>query len=150
LPTNADHLLVDTSAALAYVHRTNPFHQWVDKTAAGRKLGLAGHAHFEIYSVLTRLPAAVRVSPADALRLIANQFPASRFLEPDRQAALLEELRGLGICGGAVYDALVAACAHAHGLPLVTCDLRAMATYRLTGARVLAAVSRDARPVGRL
>ncbi|MDR1151177.1 MAG: type II toxin-antitoxin system VapC family toxin [Bifidobacteriaceae bacterium] len=138
LPTNVDHLLMDTSAALALVHRANPFHPWVEDVVAGRMVGLAGHAYIETYSVLTRLPSTARVSPGNAVRLIASQFPASRFLEPHQYGTILEDLRDLGVGGGAVYDALVAACARAHGLPLVTCDLRARSTYRLLGTEVLA------------
>ncbi|MDR1294237.1 MAG: type II toxin-antitoxin system VapC family toxin [Bifidobacteriaceae bacterium] len=129
---------MDTSAALAFIHRTNPFHAWVDGAVRGRRLGLAGHAYVEIYSVLTRLPSSARLSPDDAVRLITSQFHASRFLTADHHAAMLDEWRDLGICGGSVYDALVAACARAHALPLVTCDLRARPTYRLLGVTVLA------------
>ena len=40
----------------------------------------------------------------------------------------------LGIGGGAVYDALVAAAAIEHGLPLVSRDQRALQTYQTMGA----------------
>ena len=43
----------------------------------------------------------------------------------------------LGIGGGAVYDALVAAAAIEQGLPLVSRDLRAVPTYRAMGAQIL-------------
>lgn len=41
-----------------------------------------------------------------------------------------------GISGGAVYDALVAAAAVHHGLPLVSRDRRALDTYRALGLDV--------------
>ena len=47
-----------------------------------------------------------------------------------RAAELLTELADRGIAGGAVYDALVAAAAGEHGLPLLTRDRRALDTYR--------------------
>jgi predicted nucleic acid-binding protein len=48
------------------------------------------------------------------------------------------------LAGGALYDAVVAAAARKHKLPLVTCDRRAEATYRVLGVtyELLAAVSR--------
>lgn len=43
----------------------------------------------------------------------------------------------LGIGGGAVYDALVAAAAIEHGLPLVSRDQRALQTYQTMGAELV-------------
>jgi hypothetical protein len=102
----------------------------------GRQLGLAGHAWFETYSVLTRLPAGLRRSPADALRLLAGDFPASRFLGEAEAADLGGELAELRISGGAVYDALVGAVARQHRLPLVSADARARPVYEALGVDV--------------
>ena len=44
---------------------------------------------------------------------------------------------GLGIAGGAVYDALVALAALEHGADLATRDARAKATYDVIGVRVI-------------
>ncbi len=98
-----------------------------------RQLGLAGHAWFETYSVLTRLPAGLRRSPTDALRLLAGNFPASRFLGEAEAADLGRELVALRVSGGAVYDALVAAAARQHGLPLISADARARPVYDALG-----------------
>jgi predicted nucleic acid-binding protein len=46
------------------------------------------------------------------------------------------ELAPLRITGGAVYDALVAAVAREHGLPLLTADDRARPTYEAMGITV--------------
>ena len=43
-------------------------------------------------------------------------------------------LAGLGLAGGAVYDAVPAAAAAGHGLPLATRDRRAAQTYRALDA----------------
>lgn len=43
---------------------------------------------------------------------------------------MLGRLAGIGIAGGAVYDALVATAAAQHQVPLATRDLRALRTYR--------------------
>ena len=113
--------------------RENPFHQ----SAMGRlhscRRGLSGHAAVELLSVLTRLPPPLRLSPAAALRLIENNFPASRFLSAADTKKLLRELVDAGVSGGAFYDGLVAATARQHKLALITCDKRAESTYRRLG-----------------
>jgi predicted nucleic acid-binding protein len=128
--------LVDTSTAVALVVEDHEAHVAMLDAIQGRRLGLAGHAWFEAYSVLTRLPAGLRRSPADALRLLAHNFPASGFLGEAEAARLGGELARLGISGGAVYDALVGAAARQHGLPLVSADARARPVYEALGVDV--------------
>jgi predicted nucleic acid-binding protein len=141
LPTNAEALLLDTSAAIALVDPDHPFHEAVRAATRGRPLGLAGHAHFETFSVLTRLPTPKRQSADDARRLIAAEFPESRFLAPAEQAALVAEFASAGVVGGAVYDGLVGAAARAHALTLVTCDVHARGSYAALGVAHLTVVS---------
>lgn len=134
MPTDTDAddrpvALLDTSTAVALIVEDHEAHVATLDAVRGRRLGLAGHAWFEAYSVLTRLPAGLRRSPADALRLLAHNFPASRFLGEVDAAELGGELARLGISGGAVYDALVGAVARQHGLPLVSADGRARPVY---------------------
>jgi predicted nucleic acid-binding protein len=85
---------------------------------------------------LTRLPPPARLSPAAAHRLLATNFPHSRFLSAEHAAALLAELPRYGIAGGSVYDALVGSTALRHGLTLVSRDRRALNTYRELGVTV--------------
>jgi predicted nucleic acid-binding protein len=125
--------LLDTSTAIALVVEDHEAHVATLEVVRGRRLGLAGHAWFEAYSVLTRLPAGLRRSPADALRLLAHDFPASGFLGEAEAADLGGELARLGISGGAVYDALVGAAARQHRLPLVSADTRARPVYEALG-----------------
>jgi predicted nucleic acid-binding protein len=99
--------------------------------------GLAGHAWFETYSVLTRLPGTQRRSPGVIGKLLADAFPATRELDASATRALMEDLPRQGIAGGSVYDALVGAAARAAGLRLVTRDRRAKATYDALGVSVL-------------
>ena len=134
MPTSADpDVLVDTSTAVPLVVADHEDHATVSHALQGRILGLAGHAAFETYSVLTRLPAPLRRTPAATHRLLRANFPASRFLDDDATSLLLDRLAGLGIAGGAVYDALVGAAALHHGLTLATRDDGAAATYRKLG-----------------
>lgn len=129
-------LLVDTSVAVALVLADHDHHRRTLDSLGSRRLGLCGHAAFETFSVLTRLPPPSRRTPAAVARLLAANFPASRFLGASASAALLAELRSNGIAGGAVYDALVGATATEHGLPLATRDRRALDTYRILDVRV--------------
>lgn len=130
MPTSAEPLLVDTSVAVALVVADHEHHRAVTSSLVGTRLGLAGHAAFETYSVLTRLPAPLRRTSAAASRLLSENFAASRFLDAATAAELLDRLPTLGIAGGAVYDALVGATATLHGLRLVSRDRRAIDTYR--------------------
>jgi len=106
--------------------------------------GMSGHAAVELLSVLTRLPPPQRFSPVAALRLEEKNFPESGYLSETETRNLLRESADAGLAGGALYDAVVAAAARKHKLPLVTCDRRAEATYRVLGVtyELLAAVSR--------
>lgn len=128
--------LLDTSAAIALVVEDHEYHPLALEAVRGRRLGLAGHAWFETFSVLTRLPGARRRSPADALRILTHDFPASVFMGEDEAAGLGQDLARLGVSGGAVYDALVAAAARQHGGPLVSGDARARPVYEALGVAI--------------
>ena len=93
----------------------------------------------ETYSVLTRLPGDLRLTPSDAARLLTERFAEPLLLGPDIAGRLPAVLGELGIAGGAVYDALVALAAVEHDAELATRDARAKATYDTVGARVVVA-----------
>ncbi|MGH2466716.1 MAG: type II toxin-antitoxin system VapC family toxin [Candidatus Limnocylindrales bacterium] len=142
MPTDTDAdsrpmVLLDTSAAIALVVEDHEDHLAVLEVVRGRRLGLAGHAWFETYSVLTRLPGGRRRSPADALRILAHDFPASVFLGEREAAQLGPDLDRSGVAGGAVYDALVAAAARQHDAPLLSGDVRARRVYESLGVEVV-------------
>ncbi|MBW3590466.1 MAG: type II toxin-antitoxin system VapC family toxin [Actinobacteria bacterium] len=132
----AGHVLVDTSVAVPVCFAGHQAHRSTLQDLDGMALGLSGHAAFETFSVLTRLPVPARRTPPAVCRLITVNFPHSRFLGAGAAARLLDELPDLGIAGGSVYDALVAACAVEHALPLVTRDRRAADIYRSVGAEL--------------
>lgn len=129
-------LLVDTSVAVALLTGDHEHHDAVFDSLAARELGLAGHAAFETFSVLTRLPPPARRAPAVVSGLLESNFPHSRFLAPAAAQRLLTQLAGWGVAGGSVYDALVGAAAAEHGMTLVSRDARAGETYRAVGAEV--------------
>jgi predicted nucleic acid-binding protein len=139
MPTSArggPQVLVDTSAAVALTLSDHPGHAATFEALAGRRRGLAGHAAFETFSVLTRLPSPARRTPSTVARLLATDFPHTRFPSEGRAESLLGELAKKGIGGGSVYDALVAAAAAEHRVPLATRDRRAADTYRALGVDV--------------
>jgi predicted nucleic acid-binding protein len=116
--------------AVALVVSDHRHHDQTFKALKGRRLGLAGHAAFETFSVLTRLPPPARRTPATVARLLDATFPDSRFLGAAASRALLGQLELHRIAGGSVYDALVAAAANEHGCSLATRDRRALGVYQ--------------------
>ncbi|MCE9622508.1 MAG: type II toxin-antitoxin system VapC family toxin [Actinomycetia bacterium] len=127
---------VDTSVAIAALDQTHVAHLPSRAAVARYKPALAGHAAWETVSVLTRLPGALRVTPAVAHNVLRRSFPDSCWLEGAEQAALFDRLPTLGVTGGAVYDALVGAAAIAGGRRLLSRDRRADRTYSLLGVEV--------------
>ena len=132
MPTRGDppQLLADTSVAVALVVTDHEHHKTTAEALRDRRIGIAGHAAFETFSVLTRLPPPLRRTPRAVSLLLTRNFGSPYFLSPSGADQLLSKLPEMGIAGGAVYDALVAAAAAEHGLPLVTRDRRALDTYR--------------------
>lgn len=142
MPTSGDdapEMLVDTSVAVALSVADHEGRPTARAAVEGRRIGLAGHAAFETFSVLTRLPAPARRTPAAVARLLAANFPYTRFAGPGAQATLLRRLATVGVSGGSVYDALVAIAAVEHEVPLATRDRRALGTYRALGVDVVVA-----------
>jgi predicted nucleic acid-binding protein len=129
-------LLVDTSVAVALVVADHEHHATTLKAIGRRRLGLAGHAAFETFSVLTRLPPPARRTPATVAEVLAANFPATRYLSERSTARLFERVAAAGIAGGSVYDAFVGATAAQHGMVLATRDRRALETYRALGVEV--------------
>ncbi|GGH49492.1 type II toxin-antitoxin system VapC family toxin [Microbacterium album] len=133
-PDDGDaRLLLDTSAAIALVQPSHTKHEAVFRRVRGVRLGLAGHAAVETYSVLTRLPGAQRVSGPEAARIIRTNFPLTYALAAATAADAPDLLARRGIAGGAAYDGLVALAAAEAGLTLLTCDRRAVGTYAQFG-----------------
>lgn len=138
MPTSGSdpEALVDTSVAVALVVADHDHHITSSMAVGRRRLGLAGHAAFESYSVLTRLPAPLRRRPEVVAELLAVGFPGTRYLSVAGHRSLLARISAAQLGGGSVYDALVGAAAAEHGLPLLTRDRRAADTYRALDVEV--------------
>lgn len=99
-------------------------------------LVVPGHALVEAFSVMTRLPAGKRVTPAVAEQLLATSFRQSARVAAlsDRGTwELLERMGGSSIGGGAIYDARILAEAEAAGVDrLVTHNVRHFNRFETT------------------
>jgi predicted nucleic acid-binding protein len=134
MPTSVDpKWAADTSFAVAALDGAHVAHDPCAAVARARRPVLAGHAVFETFSVLTRLPGAGRVHPEVAANLIDRAFPGRCWLTARQHDALLGRAGTLGLAGGMVYDALVGEAARIAGLTLLTRDRRAVRTYGLLG-----------------
>jgi predicted nucleic acid-binding protein len=79
--------------------------------AAGETLLLPAHAIAEAFSVLTRLPADKRLTPAEAWRLLETNFVSEGrvvALDATVYPALFARAASAGIAGGRVYDLIIA------------------------------------------
>jgi predicted nucleic acid-binding protein len=100
--------------------------------AAGDVPVLAAHALAEAYSVLTRLPQPHRLRPEDALGVIEANWSQSRLvaLTAAEYWQVLRRCREAAIAGGAVYDAVIAACGRkAHVATILTWDTSAFERF---------------------
>ncbi|GFG71433.1 PIN domain-containing protein [Mycolicibacter senuensis] len=127
---NGDSWACDTSVAVAALDSTHDAHAVCRQVRVQRRPALAGHAVFETYSVLTRLPLPLRLNAAQAALVLAKAFPAQCWLDAHATGDLFERLADLGIVGGSIYDALVGQAAATHRRILLTRDRRAERTYR--------------------
>lgn len=141
MPTSAERRrqgrwAVDTSVAVAALDASHAAHATCREAVRRHRPKLAGHAAFETFSVLTRMPSGMALSPSDATDALVTVFGEPIWLTPDQHMELYTRLRTLGLTGGAVYDALVAGAAEANRCRLLSRDLRARPTYELLGAPV--------------
>jgi predicted nucleic acid-binding protein len=124
---------VDTSVAIAGLLADHESHDLADDV-----LGHAGRTIApvvaETYSVLTRLPAPLRLDATSAAAIVNERLPSPHVaLEADKYASLLQRLAAAHVSGGATYDGLIALTALDHDLELLSLDRRAARTYRALG-----------------
>ena len=129
--------VADTSVIVAAALGSGSGHAGCRAAIRTADAAAAGHAWIESFSVLTRLPPDVRLSGADAARVLGSVVPTTRHLSARDQAGFATWVRQSGVVGGAVYDALVGWVARCAELPLLTRDTRALPTYRRLGIETL-------------
>ena len=131
--TSVEGWAVDTSVAVAALDRGHAAHAPCATAVRSIRPALAGHAAWETFSVLTRMPGQLAVDAPTAADVIERTFPKVCWLAPDAALVLFARLGTIGLTGGAVYDALVGEAARSNGCRLLTRDLRARRTYELLG-----------------
>ena len=127
---NADLWACDTSVAVAALDPTHEAHPACRRALVELRPALAGHATFETYSVLTRLPLPLRLTAVQAGSVLASAFPQDCWLDATGTRDLRERLASLDIVGGSVYDALVGQAAVTNHRTLLTRDRRAERAFR--------------------
>ena len=113
---------LDTSVLIAAVQSWHAEHERafeaVGKALEQPPIVLPLHVLLEAYSVLTRMPKPLRLSPTDAFSLLDLTLRNKTELVGiggDAAFGLLRTFRDRGISGGAVYDALIANAAYRAG-----------------------------------
>ncbi len=132
----AGTVLLDSSCAVALCLADHANHEAAFVAVGTRQVGLAGHAWFETFSVLSRLPAPQRRPVHEVTALLERNFPATVFPDERAQRAFSRELSHLQVAGGSIYDGLVAMTAREAKLPLLTNDRRALGTYAQLGVQL--------------
>ena len=130
MTTSGERWACDTSVAIAALDPAHDAHPVCRRALVDLRPALAGHAAFETYSVLTRLPIPLRLSADQAVSVLATAFPEDCWLDAAGLRDLRTRLATLDIVGGSVYDALIGQASVANGRTLLTRDRRAERTYR--------------------
>lgn len=116
----------DTSALVTAIVDQLPNHatalacyrRFAQPRRGGTKAVCSTHALAEVYATLTALPLSRRIQPAEATRLIEENFLAHLDAMPLSAAdykAALTRVTTLGMRSGAIYDALHVRCAERAG-----------------------------------
>lgn len=125
----------DTSVLIAGFDSAHPFHEAAQQALVEvRRDGrLIAHTLAETFAVLTAA-GPYSYAPEPVLAYLGQFRDAEPVgLKPASYVQALAELAGVGIAGGAVYDALIAISAREAAAVLVSLDRRAAATYERCG-----------------
>lgn len=129
-------IAVDTSVAVAAFGSWHEEHRSAVRAVA-RGTRLPGPVALETYAVLTRLPPPHRAPPELVVQFLTGNFPQPMLTLPPREhPRLLGSCSRLGVAGGGIHDALVAATAKHAGATLLTLDRRALPAYEAIGTEV--------------
>lgn len=126
-------VLFDTSVFVAAIIEPHPLHHrafpWLKRARSGElDLVIASHTLAELYAVLTTLPVKPKIQPGMACHLIHEDVPCAAkilSLSAADYKATIRRMGDLGLSGGVIYDALIAAIARKSGVDhLLTFNLR--------------------------
>ena len=78
-----------------------------------KDVGCGAHSLLEVYSTLTRMPGKHRISGEQGMLFITSIRERLTLvsLNADEYVGMLQRFTSIGIVGGVIYDALLAACA---------------------------------------
>jgi toxin FitB len=125
----------DSSIAIAAILASDEDHDLAED-ALKRCTRTIAHVAIETFSVLTRLPPALRLKAADAAAIVDARLPSTYVtLDASSYAKAPGRLAAAGASGGATYDGLIALTALEHDLELVSRDRRAARSYHALGVR---------------
>jgi predicted nucleic acid-binding protein len=136
---------LDANCLVAMLADWHPRHRatvagYERRLAAGQRPVVAGHALLECFSVLTRLPGPVRVSPETAegaLSAVLGDGVETVGLAPDDYWRILRTVSRSGRGGGLVYDAAIAwASFRAGATALLTWNVKDMSAVAPAGLQV--------------
>ena len=139
---------VDTSVIVAGVHANHPLHgaivHWLNAAFEDHEVVVAHHSLLEAYAVLTRLPAAYRLTPAETGVGLVGTLRDNARIAPFDGASMwgsLERITGIPASGGGAYDAFVIDVLAAAGV-------EAIATSNVAEFRRLTSAMRIIDPLG--
>ncbi len=128
-------IAVDTSVVVAGFASWHAGHRSA-LAALARKPRVPAHVLLETYSVLTRLPPPHRAPAGVVVGFLRDRFgEAPLTLPPRAYLELAVTMAAVGLTGGAIYDALIAACVRNAEATLLTRDQRALPVYERVGVR---------------
>jgi predicted nucleic acid-binding protein len=127
----------DSSVVIAALAPWHEVHEVARDALATGDARLPVHVAFETTSALSRMPEGQRIAPAVVLDALERGFK-KQWLALDGKGSreALRRAVDAGVRGGALYDALIAATASAHGAQIVSADRRAKDTYAAMGIDV--------------
>jgi predicted nucleic acid-binding protein len=127
----------DSSVVIAALAPWHEAHQVARDVLVAEDARLPAHVAFETTSALSRMPEDRRIAPAVVLEALERGFKR-QWLALDGKGLRVALRRAVdaGVRGGALYDALIAATAAAHGARIVSADRRAQDTYAAMGVDV--------------
>jgi predicted nucleic acid-binding protein len=128
----------DSSVTIAAAAPWHVAHEVAVTALAAEQPSLIAHVAFETTAALSRMPYGQRLAPAVVIEWLEHRFQ-NRWLALPAGAArrALRAATELGIRGGALYDALIAATAEHHNHTLLSADRRAAPVYAAFGVEVV-------------
>jgi predicted nucleic acid-binding protein len=127
----------DSSVVIAALAPWHEAHRPARSALSEDNARLPAHVAFETTSALSRMPEGRRIAPTVVLEALERGY-AQPWLSMDAKGLrdALQRAVEAGVRGGAIYDALIAATAAAHGAEVLSADRRALPTYQAMGVSV--------------